>query len=86
MRIADRINEDFDAAQPWLLAKDATKRDALQTVCSIALQGFQLLTVLLAPVLPAVASRVARGLFALDRDFTWDDAWAEPAPSDPTSI
>jgi len=79
MRMADRINEDFDAAQPWLLAKDATKRDALQTVCSIALQGFQLLTVMLAPVLPAVASRVARGLFGLDRDYAWDDAGAEPA-------
>ncbi len=79
MRIADRINEDFDAAQPWLLAKDAAKRDALQTACSIALQGFQLLSVMLAPVLPAVASRVARRLFGLDRDFAWADAWAEPA-------
>jgi methionyl-tRNA synthetase len=79
MRIADRINEEFDAAQPWLLAKDAAKRDALQTVCSVAIQGFQLLTVMLAPVLPAIASRVARGLFGLDREFKWDDAWAEPA-------
>jgi methionyl-tRNA synthetase len=79
MRIADGINEDFDAAEPWLLAKDAAKRDALQTVCSKALQGFQLLTVMLAPVLPGVASRVARELFGLDRDFAWADAWAEPA-------
>jgi methionyl-tRNA synthetase len=79
MRIADGINEDFDAAEPWLLAKDAAKRDALQTVCSKALQGFQLLTVMLAPVLPGVASRVARELFGLDRDFVWADAWAEPA-------
>src|SRR2546422_3302565 len=63
MRIADRINEAFDAAQPWSLAKDASRRDALQTICSQALQGFQLLTVILAPVLPVVASRVARELF-----------------------
>src|SRR4029077_1402317 len=40
MRIADRINAEFDAAQPWLLAKDPARRDALQTVCSQALQGF----------------------------------------------
>ena len=79
MRIADRINEDFDAAEPWLLAKDAARRDALQTACSKALQGFQLLSVLLAPVLPGVASRVARDLFGLDREFVWEDAWAEPA-------
>ena len=78
MRIADRINEAFDAAQPWLLAKDAAQRDRLQTICSQALQGFQLLTVMLAPVLPHVASRVARELFGLQRDFVWRDAWQAP--------
>ncbi len=83
MRIADRINEAFDAAQPWLLAKDAAKRDALQTVCSQALQGFQLLSVMLAPVLPSVAARVARELFGLERDFAWKDAWREPTRVNP---
>ena len=33
---------------------------------------------LLAPVLPDVASRVAREFFGLDRDFVWSDAWKEP--------
>ena len=79
MRIADRINEAFDAAQPWLLVKDPAKRDALQTICSQALAGFQTLTVMLAPVLPGIASRVARDLFGLDREFVWRDAWAEPS-------
>ncbi|MEO9163122.1 MAG: methionine--tRNA ligase [Casimicrobiaceae bacterium] len=83
MRIADRINGAFDAAQPWLLAKDAAKRDALQTVCSQALQGFQLLSVMLAPVLPSVAARVARELFGLERDFAWKDAWCEPTRVNP---
>jgi methionyl-tRNA synthetase len=78
MRIADRINEALDAAEPWRLARDTSRRDELQTICSQALQGFQLLTVLLAPVLPAVASRVARELFGLGRDFVWSDAWKEP--------
>jgi len=77
------INEAFDAAQPWLLAKDSDKRDALQTVCSQALSGFQLLTVLLAPVLPQVASRVAHEMFGLDRDFMWADAWTEPVAIKP---
>ena len=83
MRIADRINEAFDAAQPWLLAKDPGARDRLQTVCSVALIGFQQLTVMLAPVLPAVASRVARELFGLGRDYAWSDAWATPARVEP---
>ena len=78
MRIADRINEAFDAAQPWNLAKDPSARDRLQTICTQALEGFQLLTVMLAPVLPQVASHVARDLFGLARDFVWSDAWQAP--------
>jgi methionyl-tRNA synthetase len=78
MRMADRINEAFDAAQPWLLAKDASQRAKLQTACSQALQGFQSLSVILAPVLPQVTSRVARDLFGLSRDFVWSDAWKDP--------
>ena len=50
----------------------------LQDVCSRALFGFRLLSVLLAPVLPALARRVARELFLLDRDFRWDDALTLP--------
>jgi methionyl-tRNA synthetase len=78
MRIADRLNEAFDAAQPWQLAKEPAKRDALQTIASQSLQGFQQLTVMLAPVLPKLASRVARELFGMDRDFIWTDAWKSP--------
>jgi len=71
---ADSINQEFDAMQPWNLAKDPDKLVKLQDVCSRALHGFKLLTVLLAPVLPRTASRVARELFGLDRDFVWADA------------
>ncbi len=79
MAIADRINAAFDAAQPWLMAKDEARRTELQDVCSRALQGFQLLSVLLSPVLPALTRRVARELFGLDRDFVWADAETLPA-------
>ena len=78
MAIADSINHAFDANQPWLLAKDPGRRAELQDVCSRALYGFKLLTVLLAPVLPDVARRVAREFFGLDRDFAWQDAAVLP--------
>jgi methionyl-tRNA synthetase len=78
MALADRINHDFDAHQPWVLAKDPANRTELQDVCSRALQGFRLLTVLIAPVLPEVAERVARELFGMDRAFRWADADALP--------
>ncbi|MEP6944114.1 MAG: methionine--tRNA ligase subunit beta, partial [Betaproteobacteria bacterium] len=78
MTMADRINEAFDQAKPWAMAKNATRRDELQAICSRALHGFKFLSVVLAPVLPALASRVARELFGLDRDFVWSDAIAPP--------
>jgi methionyl-tRNA synthetase len=83
MAHADRINHNFDAHQPWVLAKDPGKRTELQDVCSRALQGFKLLSVLIAPVLPAVAERVARELFGLDRPFAWSDAGVLPARINP---
>jgi len=82
---ADRINHDFDAHQPWVLAKDPHKRAELQGVCSRALAGFKLLSVLIAPVLPQLAGRVARELFGLDRPFTWSDAEVLPARISPFS-
>jgi methionyl-tRNA synthetase len=78
MTIADRINAEFDERQPWLLVKDTARRDELQDVCSRAVFGFRLLSVLLAPVLPATASRVARELFGMEREFRWTDAAVVP--------
>jgi methionyl-tRNA synthetase len=83
MALADRINQDFDARQPWVLARDPARRAELQDVCSRALHGFKLLSVLLAPVLPAVAERVARQLFGLDRPFRWSDAAILPERVNP---
>src|SRR5205807_2600901 len=83
MAMADRINQEFDARQPWVLAKDPAKAAELQDVCSRALHGFKLLTVLLAPVLPQLAERVARQLFGLERPFQWSDAEALPARINP---
>jgi methionyl-tRNA synthetase len=74
MATADRINKEFDAKQPWLLAKDASRHAELQDTCSRALHGFKLLSVVLGPVLPHTTSRVARQFFGLDRDFAWPDA------------
>jgi methionyl-tRNA synthetase len=83
MALADHINQDFDARQPWVLAKDPARHAELQDVCSRALHGFKLLSVLLAPVLPDVAERVARQLFGLERAFRWSDAAILPERVNP---
>ncbi len=72
MRIADKINERFDQAKPWELAKDPARRDELQDVCSDALNAFRALTYYLAPVLPEVAGKAARQ-FGLALPLAWSD-------------
>ena len=83
MAHADQINQAFDAAQPWLIAKtlaqaDTIQREALQHICSSALAGFKALSVMLAPILPALSERVATELFGLNRSVVWSDAGVLP--------
>jgi methionyl-tRNA synthetase len=73
MTTADRFNEAFSKAEPWNLAKDPARAIELQDICSRALFGFKYLTVILAPIIPNTASRVARELFGMNRDFDWSD-------------
>ena len=79
MAQADKINQAFDSAQPWILAKgiaeasDETKAQ-LQDICSRAIAGFKALSVMLSPIVPTLAARVATELFDLNRTFVWSDA------------
>jgi len=88
MAHADHINQAFDAAQPWVMAKgianaDADQKAALQDVCSRALAGFKALSVMLAPVLPVLADKVARELFGAQRSYLWTDAGELPEQISP---
>ncbi len=83
MAVADRINQEFDARAPWVLARDPARAAELRDVCSRALHGFKLLSVLLAPVLPEVTERAAREVFGLGRAFVWSDAQVLPERINP---
>jgi methionyl-tRNA synthetase len=72
MRIADRANERFDQAKPWELAKDPTRHDELQDVCSDAINAFRALTYYLAPVLPRLAERAA-AMLSIRLPLRWED-------------
>jgi methionyl-tRNA synthetase len=76
MGYADRINEYFDAAKPWALVKDPSRRAELHEVCSDCVSAFFKLTVMLKPVLPALAERVERWLGT--PNLTWDDIAQKP--------
>jgi methionyl-tRNA synthetase len=88
MAHADQINQAFDAAQPWLIAKtlasaEPSQREALQHICSSALAGFKALSVMLAPILPALSQRVATELFGQTSNFLWGDAGVLPSQINP---
>ncbi len=79
MAFADTINQAFDNARPWIMAKGIStasdeQKATLQDICSRALAGFRALTVMLAPVLPALSKRVAHELFQEGREYQWSDA------------
>jgi methionyl-tRNA synthetase len=83
MAQADVINQAFDAAQPWVLAKgiaqaSQSQREQLQDICSRALAGFKALTVMLTPILPVLSQRVATELLGLNRALQWSDAAVLP--------
>jgi methionyl-tRNA synthetase len=71
MEIADITNQYVDENKPWILAKDPEKNAELHDVCTTALILFRQLTILLAPVLPQVAARVAELLG--DEGLSWRD-------------
>ena len=71
MEIADITNQYVDENKPWILAKDADKTAELHEVCTTALILFRQLTILLSPVLPQIAARVAEMLG--DAELSWLD-------------
>ena len=78
MRLCDLLNQRWDEAKPWLLAKDQARAAELQQVCSECLLGFHVVATLLSPMLPGLSAR-ARALFdAPDAGF---DALSQPLPT-----
>ncbi len=62
MALTDGANQYVDSVKPWELAKQEGKESELHVACSNALNLFRLLTILLKPILPIVADKVAQFL------------------------
>ncbi len=76
VEVADEANAYVAAKAPWLLAKDDAKREDLHVACTLALNGFRLLSIWLNPVVPAIAARASA---FLAEDWTRFDAATTPA-------
>jgi methionyl-tRNA synthetase len=71
MELADLVNGFVDSNKPWEIAKDPTKEQELQTICSITLEAFRRLTLYLKPVVPNVAAGVEQ--FFNIAPMSWED-------------
>ena len=58
MALTDRVNEYVDANKPWELAKKDGMEARLHDVCTTCIEAFRVLTVLLKPILPSLATQV----------------------------
>jgi methionyl-tRNA synthetase len=74
MSMADEINTFFNNRGPWKLAKDGSQsgQDKARWVCSIAMEGFRLLTIYLKPILPELARQAEQFLNTSVQN--WSDA------------
>jgi methionyl-tRNA synthetase len=76
MEMADSVNIFVDANKPWDIAKQLKTSDSielkneLQSVCTITLEAFRILSVYLKPVLPTLAKGVEEFLNIPEMD--WD--------------
>jgi methionyl-tRNA synthetase len=60
MDFADIINEYVDKKKPWELARSPSRQDELQEICTVILQGFHWLSIMMKPILPNTAQGVER--------------------------
>jgi len=71
MALADKVNQYIDEKQPWVVIKDPGRMTEVQDICSIGLNCFRQLVILLKPVLPKLAAQAEA--FLNVAPLTWAD-------------
>jgi methionyl-tRNA synthetase len=71
MALADKANQYIDEKQPWVVIKDAERFAEVQEICSVGLNCFRQLVILLKPVVPKLAAQAEE--FLNIGELSWDD-------------
>jgi methionyl-tRNA synthetase len=71
MALADKANQYIDEKQPWVVIKDPERMTEVQDICSIGINCFRQLVILLKPVLPKLAEQAEA--FLNVAPLTWAD-------------
>ena len=70
MSLADKANQYVDKMQPWVLSKTNPKDEVIQQICTTSLNLFRILAIMLKPVTPELANKIAA--FFNDHAYTWN--------------
>ena len=70
MSLADKANQYVDKMQPWVLSKTNPKDEVVQQICTTSLNLFRILAIMLKPVTPELANKIAA--FFNDDAYTWN--------------
>ena len=71
MALADKANQFIDEKQPWVIVKDIERQAEVHETCTIGINCFRQLIILLKPVLPKVAEQ-AEAFLKVD-PLDWND-------------
>jgi len=76
MKLVARANKYIDETEPWLLAKEESKKNRLATVMYNLAESIRLIITMLAPAMPTLPERANRQiqLFADLDQIKWEDA------------
>jgi methionyl-tRNA synthetase len=73
MVIASLANQFINDEKPWELAADPSQSKRLHEICSIGINLFRYMAILLAPILPEIAEKTRR-LLNENKPYSWSDA------------
>ena len=69
MSLADKANQYIDSKEPWVLIKQEGNEQAVQSICTTAINLFRILTIMLHPVIPGFTNQATD--FLNEKEFSW---------------
>ncbi len=73
LELAKRCNKYIDETMPWALAKDEAKKDYLEAVLYNLLECIRIISVLLAPIVPESAEKIAAQIGNSDKSVNFTE-------------
>ena len=69
MSLADKANQYVDSKEPWVLTKQEGNEQAVQSICTTAINLFRILTIMLHPIIPGFTDQATD--FLNEKDISW---------------